>query len=131
MKRLAVMTAIAISAFSIGAIAEEKHMDHGAMGQGTMDHGKMGNGDMMHQGAKSAENEATGVGVVNKVDLESKMVNITHEPMPQLGWPTMTMDLATTKQADISAIKAGDKVKFTLKLGRDKQYRITGIAPAE
>jgi len=69
--------------------------------------------------------EASGVGVINSLDADKGMVNLTHEPMPDLGWPVMTMDLPVTKRVDLGAVKPGDKVKFKLKLGRDKQYRVT------
>ena len=39
----------------------------------------------------------------------------------------MTMDLAVTQRVDLSTIKPGSNVKFKVKLGRDKQYRITEI----
>ncbi len=41
----------------------------------------------------------------------------------------MTMDLLVTKRVDLTPIKAGDKVDFKLKLGRDKTYRIIEINP--
>lgn len=75
--------------------------------------------------------EASGVGIVNSVDADKGMINLTHEPMPDLGWPTMTMDLPVTKQVELGGIKAGDKVDFTLKLGRDKQYRVIELTTSK
>ena len=75
--------------------------------------------------------EASGVGVVNSIDTEKGMINITHEPMPELNWPTMTMDLPVTRRVDLGRVQAGDKVGFKLKLGRDKKYRVIGITPAD
>ena len=42
----------------------------------------------------------------------------------------MTMDLPVTRSVDLDKIKAGDKVNLTLKLGRDKQYRVIAVEPA-
>lgn len=108
------------------AFADDKAMEHGKM----MDHDKMGGEKMMDHskmdhGSMPKANEASGVGVINSVDAEKGMINITHEPMPELGWPTMTMDMPVTKRVDLGAVKAGDKVDFKVKLGRDKQYRVT------
>ena len=89
-----------------------------------MDHSKTGHGAMQ---APANEGEATAIGVINSVDAEGGKVNVTHEPVKELGWPTMTMDLGVTKSVDLSALKPGSNVKFKLKLGRDKQYRITEI----
>ena len=77
--------------------------------------------------APTKDGEATVVGVINSIDANGGKVNVTHEPVKELGWPTMTMDLAVTRQVDLSALKPGSNVTFKLKLGRDKQYRITEI----
>jgi Cu(I)/Ag(I) efflux system protein CusF len=89
-----------------------------------VDHSKMGHGAMQ---APTTDGEATAIGVINSVDTQGGKVNVTHEPVKKLGWPTMTMDLAVTKRVDLSTVKPGSNVKFKLKLGRDKQYRITEI----
>jgi len=34
----------------------------------------------------------SGVGTVNAVNLERRTVNLSHEPIPSVGWPAMTMD---------------------------------------
>lgn len=100
----------------VSAQAEDAHKNHG-----TMDHGAT---------QQAPGKTATGVGVVHAINKETRMVNLTHEPMPDLGWPVMTMDLQATNRVDFGALKDGDKVTFTLKLGRDNQYRIIEIAPA-
>lgn len=87
-----------------------------------MDHSKMGHGAMQ---APASDGEATAVGVINSIDADGGKVNVTHEPVKELGWPTMTMDLAVAKRVDLSTIKPGSNVTFKLKLGRDNQYRIT------
>ncbi len=130
MTNLKMITALATTALALGLAsaslsAEEKASDHGKMDHSKMDHGTMSHGEI------KPGTQATGVGVINSVDTEKKMINLTHEPMPQLNWPTMTMDLVVTKRVDLGTVKAGDKVDFKLKLGRDKQYRVIDMAPAK
>ena len=77
----------------------------------------------------AAESEATAAAVIHSVDVAGAKVNLTHEPMPALGWPKMTMDLPVTRTVDLSKVKPGSDVMVTIKLGRDKQYRVTAIEP--
>ena len=104
------------------AYAEERPVNHDMMNPNTMDHGAIQKGGTMSDGAP-------GIGVIHSIDTANRMINLTHEPMPELGWPIMTMDLPATKRVDLSDLKAGDEVNFKLKLGRDKRYRIIEIAP--
>lgn len=76
-------------------------------------------------------NEAVAIGVINSINSGSRAVNITHEPVEALGWPTMTMDLPVTRRVDLATIKTGEKVQFKLKKGRDKQFRIIEIEKTE
>ncbi len=102
--------------------AQDAGMEHKEMDHSEMDHSKM---------QEPGKTQATGTGVINTVDIDKKSINITHEPMPELGWPTMTMDLDVTKKVDLSPVKEGDKVNFKLKLGRDKKYRVIEIKPSQ
>ncbi|MEZ5844120.1 MAG: copper-binding protein [Hyphomicrobiaceae bacterium] len=74
--------------------------------------------------------ETAAPAVVHSVDVAGAKINVTHDPIPSIGWPKMTMDLPVTKSVDLSKVKAGDKVTIVLKLGRDKQYRVVGIKSA-
>ena len=68
-----------------------------------------------------------GTGVLNKIMLEDKKINITHEAIPDLKWPAMTMDLNVTDDVDLNAFSKNENVKFHIKLGKDKVYRVTKI----
>lgn len=112
------------------AVAQDKmKMDHGSM---KMDHGgkKMDHGSMKME-APADVTEADAKGKVNSIDADGGMVNITHEPVPSIGWPAMTMDLPVTRRVDLSAVKTGTPVTFKLKKGRDNQFRIIDIIPAQ
>jgi len=79
----------------------------------------------------SGTDEALAIGVINSINTETRSVNITHEPVESLGWPTMTMDMPVTRRVDLATVKTGEKVQFKLKKGRDKQFRIIGIEKTE
>lgn len=110
MKYCMALLALAASILLIPVSAHTEEMDH----------------SQMHQANKS---EATGKAVINAVDQDAKSVKLTHDPMPEFGWPKMTMDLPVTRKVDLSTTKPGDKVLFTIKLGRDKKYRIIKLSP--
>ncbi len=67
-----------------------------------MDHSMPG---MTAQGGKAE-------GTVNKVDDANGKVNISHGPIPSLGWPAMTMDFGLKDKADAAKLKPGQQIKF-------------------
>lgn len=95
---------------------------------------KRGSHDGANHDAMSAPdnvNEAEAKGKINTIDADAGVVNVTHEPVEALGWPTMTMDLPVTRRVDLTAVKPGTDVTFKLKKGRDKKFRIIAITPDE
>ena len=72
----------------------------------------------------ASSQEATTTGTLHQIDPEAGTVNLTHPAIPELGWPEMTMDLPVTNRVDLTSFSPGDEVKFTLRLGRDQQYRL-------
>ncbi|EXJ16162.1 copper-binding protein [Imhoffiella purpurea] len=112
---IALTTVLTMTAFQAGA----QTMDHQ-----TMNHEAMGS---MAQSEQSAV--TMGKGVINSVDTAKGEVNITHEPIPALSWPAMTMDLPVTDGVDLSGVSPGDKVNFGIVLGSDDVYRITELTP--
>ena len=95
----------------VGPTLAQDHGEHGKHG----DHGGDGVG---------------AVGVINTIDAAGRTVNVTHEPIPDLGWPTMTMDLGLSDKANLAGIEEGAAVTFTLKKGADGMYQIDTIMPA-
>lgn len=65
------------------------------------------------------------------VAADRAQVNLTHDPIPALGWPTMTMDLALLDGADADGLAAGDAIEFELSRGPDGIYGVSAIWPAE
>ena len=52
---------------------------------------------------------AKGVGVVTEIDASESVVTLKHEPIPALGWPTMTMPFHL---ASPDLLKVGQKIAF-------------------
>lgn len=84
-----------------------------------------------HHGAAVSASTATADGTIEGVDAANRSINISHDPIPALGWPAMTMDLGVTNRVDLQQFKSGDKVTFDIKKGRDNVFRITNMRPAE
>ncbi|CAN7583765.1 copper-binding protein [Phenylobacterium sp. LjRoot225] len=74
--------------------------------------------DDMKGMARSPAAAKTGhaTGVVTAVDSKAKTVTIKHGPIPAMGWPAMTMTFKANPPVLASAVKAGDKVSFDVKV---------------
>ncbi len=77
-----------------------------------------------------AQAEAHAVGVVNSVDAARKRINLSHGPIPAIGWPAMTMDFAVLPSVDLGKVKPGDKIDATLQKGKNDSYEIRSVQPA-
>ena len=82
------------------------------------------------QMAHAGRNDAHGTGTVNSVDPAQHKVNLTHKPIPEIGWPTMTMEFPVTPSIDLKAIKPGARVNFTIEQQPGGMYEIKAITPA-
>jgi Cu/Ag efflux protein CusF len=82
------------------------------------------------QMAHAGRNDAHGTGTVNSVDPARHTVNLTHKPIPEIGWPTMTMEFPVAPSIDLTAIKPGMRVNFTIEQGQGGMYEIKTIMPA-
>ncbi|MFS2223835.1 cation efflux system protein CusF [Pantoea sp. B65] len=71
-------------------------------------------GEMNTAGDTVLQQIIKGTGVVKDIDLNSKKITISHEAIPAIGWPAMTMRF-TFINADesITALKAGSHVDFS------------------
>ncbi|MDH5435584.1 MAG: efflux RND transporter periplasmic adaptor subunit [Gammaproteobacteria bacterium] len=69
---------------------------------------------------KSVETEQTGHkvisvhGIIRKMKPEQHKVNLTHDPIPELKWPSMTMDFDLSDDASLKGLNNDDKVMFEL-----------------
>lgn len=75
------------------------------------------------------KSDAHATGTVNSVDAAQRKINVNHGPIPTLGWPSMTMDFAVAPSVDLSRIKPGSRVEFSLEKGKDGMYQIQSVQP--
>jgi len=80
-----------------------------------------------HEAAPAEHGAVMGKGVVHSIDLENRKINVSHEPIPALKWPEMTMDLDVAEGVDMEVLKPEQNIHFHVELGEDKVYRITKI----
>jgi Cu(I)/Ag(I) efflux system protein CusF len=73
-----------------------------------------------------AEKVIRGEGVVISTEAKTQTVKLKHGPMPDLGWPAMTMKFKVQDKVKVDHLKKGDKVKFILK-AEGEDYVITSI----
>ena len=69
-------------------------------------------------------------GVVNSINAAAGRVNITHDPVPELKWPTMKMNFKAQDPAMLKDLKSGMTVDFEIqKMGN--QYLVTRITAVQ
>ncbi|WP_404362848.1 copper-binding protein [Marinobacter sp.] len=116
MKKSLIQSAILASALLLGAPAhaemkhEKKDMDMGSSSQS----------------AQMIESKGT----VNKIMPGKNKVVITHEPIPELKWPTMKMTFSTADEVNLDALDKGDAVRFVIEAKQGKNT-IVEIEPAQ
>ena len=81
---------------------------------------------LVHEG----HSDAHATGTVNAIDMAGHKLNISHQAIPAIGWPAMTMDFPVAPSVDLKSVKAGDHVNFTLEKGADGMYQVEAVQPA-
>jgi len=71
----------------------------------------------------------TGQGVVKEIMSGGGKINLSHEPISALGWPSMTMDFKLADGVSTNDLKPGMAVEFDL-MEKDDVYVIEAIRPA-
>lgn len=85
--------------------------------------------DERHAATHAAQPSHHGQGVVNRVDVPNKKINLTHGPIKSLGWMGMTMDFQVKDAALLKGIEAGQKVTFEVVNEGPGKYFVTRITP--
>jgi len=81
--------------------------------------------------AKKGETQAAAAtGMVTAVNTESRKVTLDHGPIADINWPAMKMEFPVAGSVDISKVKTGDRVRFTLS-GSGSSYTVQSISPAQ
>jgi Cu(I)/Ag(I) efflux system periplasmic protein CusF len=81
---------------------------------------------MAHEGHGGAH----GTGTVTSVNAAQRRIGLNHEPIPAIGWPAMSMELAVAPSVNLQALQPGSRVNFSLEKGPDGIYMIQWIQPA-
>ena len=80
--------------------------------------------------AHAGHNDAHGTGTVNSVDPAQHKVNLSHNPIPEIGWPAMTMEFPVAPSLELTAITPGTRVNLTIEQQPGGMYEIRAISPA-
>lgn len=113
-------TPLVLATLAVGPAWAEHHESH----DDHRDHDTMME-EMDHMDAVS------GTGVVNAIDMAGRTVNLSHDPIPVLGMPAMTMDMAVGEDAHLHGLSPGTAVDFTLVKGPDGIYQIGTVTARE
>lgn len=109
MKTICVTLASFIFA-ATAVVAEMKHMDH----------------SNMQMSEEQMEGAVHTKAVINSMG--EGVANVTHDPIPEIGWPAMTMDLTVLEDAQMMGdVAAGDEVTLMLIQGDDGMYAIGAV----
>ena len=111
--KLLTLSLCALTAATPMAIAQTSHS--------TMDHSNMAMSEEKMEGAVHTK------AVVNSIG--DGTVNVSHEPIPEIGWPAMTMDMPLTADAKIEGVAEGDEIVLMLIKGDDGMYSVGAMMP--
>ncbi len=76
-----------------------------------------------------AAKTATGTGTVSALNAAGQKITLEHGPMPEIAWPAMKMELPVAAGVDLSKVKIGDKVRFTI-AGSGSSYTVQSMSPS-
>jgi Cu/Ag efflux protein CusF len=74
---------------------------------------------------------ASATGTVTAVNTADRRITLNNGPIPELTWPAMTMEFPVLPSVDLSKVKVGDKVSFTLSGGSGNAYTVQSISPVQ
>ncbi len=77
----------------------------------------------------AAAKTASGTGTISALNATGRKVTLEHGPMPEINWPPMKMEFPVDTSVDLSKVKAGDKVRFTV-TGSGSNYTVQSISPS-
>jgi Cu/Ag efflux protein CusF len=81
--------------------------------------------NMAGMASTGAAQTGESTGVVKAVDAAGGKVTLDHQPIPAIGWPAMSMTF-TADPSILGGVKAGDKVKFSVRIA-DGKNEVTAI----
>lgn len=106
----------------------QQYEKDGAMSDMEMEKPTMEDMSNMKMPEKTSQKMPVGHGKVMAIDTKSGKVTLEHEPISELGWPSMTMGFSVNDTQSLTKLKVGDTVQFELKSNpKTEQYDIEHI----
>jgi membrane fusion protein, copper/silver efflux system len=68
-------------------------------------------------------------GLVREIRPDEQVLNVSHDPVPALGWPAMTMDLRVADDVGLTGFGAGDQVRFAIRQTGELEFLVTALEP--
>lgn len=119
-KRMDSMPPIGEGSTSSGVMAQEDT---------EMDHSEHAGMDMAEEETPNSNDSVWVNGRVERTMGET-MISITHDPIPEWEWPTMTMMFEVAESVDISEVEVGETIEVEI-TRREGGQIITGVRPVE
>jgi Cu(I)/Ag(I) efflux system protein CusF len=88
-----------------------------------------GMSQMPGMGDAKQETMASVIGTITAINAVDRRVTFNHSAIPEIKWPAMKMEFPVVPSVDLSKVKVGDKVRFTLS-GSKNSYTVQSINPA-
>ena len=82
------------------------------------------------KGAKAAVKAYQANGSIDSLDAASNSASVTHDPIPALKWPAMTMDFGLASPEVAKGIPPGAPIRFEFEDRGDGEFVITRIEKA-
>ena len=83
----------------------------------------------VHQAVGDTKQSATATGTVTAVNAANHKITVNHGVIPEIKWPAMKMEFPVVSSLNLSKVKVGDKVRFTI-TGSGNSYTVQSINPA-
>ncbi|MFZ5609580.1 MAG: efflux RND transporter periplasmic adaptor subunit [Pseudomonadota bacterium] len=84
-----------------------------------------------HEAHAAAPATASGMATLNAVKAQEGKVDLSHGPIEAFDLPAMTMDFPVAPGVDLSALKPGGHVNFTLSRAADGSLLVTAITASQ
>lgn len=106
-----------VASLVLAAPVAQAQMNHDAM-----DHSNMPMTNTQMEGAVHTKATVNSIG--------GSTANVSHDPIPEIGWPAMTMDMTLREDAQMMEdVVPGASVVLMLIKGDDGMYQIGAIMP--
>lgn len=134
-------TTLTVALLAAPAFAQTS--DHSGHDMSQMDHSKMNptdilHGVMNHEGMDNdtmmkgrAEHMIEATGVVKKIYKKEGLVSLSHDAIPAISWPPMTMKFPVGDKVDLDSLKKDQTVQFTLHRAEDGSLPLVELCPTQ